>query len=77
MEINIAEKLMVRGKRYWQAKGYNLAPKAQELITLIIEENIASELFKRKLEKMPPFVAKKNLIKSSRYLVGSIIKRTQ
>lgn len=67
---------MVRGKRYWHAKGYNLAPKAQELITLIIEENLASDLFKKKLAKMSPWVAKKNLIKSSRYLVGSIIKRT-
>ena len=68
---------MVRGKRYWEAKGYNLPPKGQELITLIMEENLASDLFKSKLAKMSPWVAKKNLIKSSRYLVGSIIKRTQ
>ena len=74
--MNIAEKLMVRGKRYWLRRGYNLPPKGQELIILIMEENLASDLFKNKLAKMSPWVAKKNLIKSSRYLVGSIIKRT-
>lgn len=74
--MNIAEKLMVRGRNYWAAKGYNTPPSAQNIIMLIIEENIASELFKRKLEKMSPWAAKKSLIKSSRYLVGSIIKRT-
>ena len=74
--MNIAEKLMVRGKKYWYAKGYNTPPKAQNRIMLILEENLASELFKKKLAKMSPWVAKKNLIKSSRYLVGSIIRGT-
>ena len=74
--MQIAEKLLIKGKRYWAARGYNTPPKAQNLIMLILEENLASELFKKKLAKMSPWVAKKNLIKSSRYLVGSIIRGT-
>jgi len=72
--MNLAERIIIKGRNYWLKKGYNLMPHGQTILIKKFALMFEREEFKQNCKKFTPYQVNRNLIKSARLKVGEMIK---